>query len=180
MSKSMWCIMLAGLLGAAAAASSAEPRKVTGVLAAVGKDSITLQCRSNQTETVALNPATAIKINGEATTPADLKAGMRITALVQDTQPATEIRAFVAPPISNFSVKGKIIGLNPGSFTVLAGDGTTNTVAYNDRTIVWLKERMGKTSDLRVGLAIVALAPNSQPAVEIRVLQPQPKQQPLP
>jgi len=82
---------------AAGAAGTANQPSVSGAITQVGKGSITIQPSSGQAVAVALNEATVVKVNGKVAAAADLKVGMRAIALVQNGQPATEVRAYMSP-----------------------------------------------------------------------------------
>jgi len=171
MSRNLWGVLLAGMLGAAAV-RAADPVRVVGVLTAVSQDAVTVHTRSNQTVTVALQAATVVKINGKVSPAAELKPGMREMTLAPAHQPATAVWGYVPIPRSSFSVAGKILAVSPGRLTVLTKEGTTNSVAYNAHTRVLANNLMIKADELRPGMQIASLVLHGQPAVEIRVLVP--------
>ncbi|MCY2931512.1 MAG: DUF5666 domain-containing protein [Planctomycetota bacterium] len=71
---------------------------VSGLVTAVGADSITLQPKEGQAVTVSVNAATVYKVNGKAATLGDVKAGMRCGALGDPGQPAREVHAYLPVP----------------------------------------------------------------------------------
>ena len=78
------------------AAASTPPHKgVSGVVSAIGADSITLQPRTGAPVTVAVNAATIYMVNGMAATLADVIVGMRAGALGDPGQPAKEVHAYL-------------------------------------------------------------------------------------
>ena len=81
---------------AAPTPNPADIQTVTGTIANVADGAIAIQDGGKSIE-VGVDRATAVQVDGQDATPADLKVGMLAMAIVPHDRPATEIGAF-APP----------------------------------------------------------------------------------
>jgi RNA polymerase sigma factor (sigma-70 family) len=165
------------------AAGTADPPSVSGTITQVGSGGISIQPDGGQPVAVALNGATVVKVNGQASKAADLKVGMKALVFGQQGQPATEIRSYTPqPPTTHPSpspapqpnVAGTITQVGEGSVTIQPGTGQAVVVPLNSATVVKVGGAAAKATDLKVGMRAYAFVPQGQPATEIRAYTPPP------
>ncbi len=69
---------------------------ITGMITRVDNGSLDILRRNKQTVPIGLNAATVVTVDNKLATLADLKTGMSTAVLLDEGQPATEIRAYTA------------------------------------------------------------------------------------
>ncbi len=126
--------------------------KVTeaGLITAINGVNLTVQESTGPT-TFATDAETIVKLAGKAATLADLKVGMKVTAITE-----LGVAAKITATIPKITEVGLITAINGVNLTVQESTGPT-TFATDAETIVKLAGKAATLADLKVGMKVTAI-----------------------
>jgi uncharacterized protein DUF5666 len=120
-----------------------------GEVTAVDTTTITVKGRRGETSVITVNGSTAYKLGSAAATKADVKVGVRVTALgTRSGDTFTAITVTIRPA----EIGGVVTSTSSDSITVKRGDGSTTVIHVTPKTTFELKgNESGALTDVAVG-----------------------------
>jgi hypothetical protein len=154
-------VLLAVCAALVAAGPSAAAGRVVerGVVQSVGPSEVVLRALDGSQVTVAVEPATRIRLNGRASTLAAVQSGFVAEAVITRNGRTVVVRAFgrVTQPV----VEGQVVRLGPRLLVVRSATGTRLRAAVTQKTRVWRGGARVALRVLRTGMQVqVVRAPN--------------------
>jgi hypothetical protein len=130
-----------------------------GVVQDVSETAIVLRALDGSTVTLALGPATNVRLNGRPATLADLRPGLVASVTHNGDRPARVVRAFGAVTLVE---EGVVDAVTRFDLTLRRADGTLVTIAVGQKTKVRKFGRPARRAAIRPGLAArVTYAPGA-------------------
>jgi hypothetical protein len=146
-------------LAAAAAAGAAGGLVERGIVQSVGPAEILLRALDGTEVTVAVGPATRVRLNGRAAALAEIRRGFVAEAVTVDDGPAVVLRAFGRAAQSG--VVGELVRIGPRALVVRRDAGARLRIAVTPRTRIWRGSDRVPLRVLRPGMRLqVVRAPN--------------------
>lgn len=150
---------------AAAAAAAADRVVERGIVQSVGPSALVLRALDGSEVSVAVGPATRVRLNGRLASLADIRSGFVAEAVtLASGGPAVVVRAFGR--VASSEEAGRLVGIRPRALVVRRDAGGTVRIPVTARTTVWRAGGRIRLRALRPGMRVqVVLAPNGSARV---------------
>jgi hypothetical protein len=137
----------------AAAPSPAAGRFVErGIVQSVGPATVVLRALDGTEVTVAVGPATRVRLNGRAATLAMVRRGFVAEAVSSGNRPAVVIRAFGRA--AEEAVVGELVRIRPQAIVVRSGTGERLRIPITRATRAWRGTATVALRTLRSGMQV--------------------------
>jgi hypothetical protein len=146
-------------LAAAAPAGAANGLVERGIVQSVGPSQVVLRALDGTEVTVAVGPATRVRLNGKAAVLAEIRLGFVAEAVTVGDGPAVVIRAFGR--VAQGALVGELVRIGPRGLVLRRGAGARLLIGVTRRTQAWRGSDRVPLGTLRPGMRIqVVRAPN--------------------
>jgi hypothetical protein len=152
-------------LGAAPAATAADRLVERGIVQSVGPSALVLRALDGSEVSVAVGPATRVRLNGRPASLADIRSGFVAEAVtLAPGASAVVVRAFGR--VASGAESGRLVAIRPRALVVRRDARRTVRIPVTARTTVWRAGGRIRLRALRPGMRVqVVLAPNGSARV---------------
>jgi hypothetical protein len=168
--KALVVLVVAAAALAAASAVAAGNRVVErGIVQSVEPSQVVLRALDGTDVTIAVGPATRVRLNGQPTMLASILRGYVAEAVTAGNGPAIVIRAFGR--IEQGVEIGRLVRMRPRALVVRSDAGTVR-IGLGARTRVWRAGKVVRVRTLRPGMRVQVVRGPSGGARVVLVLAP--------
>jgi hypothetical protein len=161
--------VLALALPALAAADRGTVVTDSGVVQSVSPTALNLRELDGTVVSLAVGPATRVRVNGKPARLEDVRPGFVATVLHIGAQPAVAVRAFGKIPV--LVDRGVVTSLSPGTIALRREDGTTVTVPLDGATKFRRLGVAARRAAARPGAVVAVTHPDGGTARVVNVLR---------